>query len=281
MTGRFEIGHQGGQARSHQPAGLNVRRKRGIMDATAAWAPECVSAMLGDASGFLDEFDLLDNARGGLGVRQRAAAARAAVEPMVNDAIDLVRRKSPALVFGMIRLTADLAFVLLAARRAGPRRGLGDVAGRRLGRVGGILARRRQLALGRIAFAPGPVQLAAGVGQLAAGIGQVAFERGDSLQQRLHQRQQFLAGQVVSDSTVHTLNIDQNPPITPDRFMGRERLLIQQLVGIQFRRVTRQEYQLALVGMRRQPFPHALSLVRRVAVRDDDHLAPRVADQTL
>ena len=87
---------------------------------------------------------------------QVAAAARTGIEQVVLEVSDLLLSKQLALVFGMARLAADLAFAGSVAAR---RRRLDKVRGRRLGGGGRILFGRSQLLLERKQLSPEGINL--------------------------------------------------------------------------------------------------------------------------
>ena len=104
---------------------------------SATRTPVGMRSVLFDADGLIEQLDLLNNARLAPGTLEFAAAIRALFEGVVPRRVQLLRRKSRALVPGMPRLPADLSLAPLTLCRFGPR--LDNVAGRRLRRRGRVL----------------------------------------------------------------------------------------------------------------------------------------------
>src|SRR5262249_33169886 len=143
VTNALEEADQGRQVRPGQ-AGLNHRfGQRRVMHLLALGAPVGVSAVLLNLDGNLLNLDLLHDARSFIGVLQRPAAVRAAVEDVIVGCGDLFRRERRAFVARMAWLAGATAFVLLVL--AAVPRWLDNVTGRRLGRIAGVLACCRQL----------------------------------------------------------------------------------------------------------------------------------------
>ena len=155
VAGPFEIADQGRHSRADESRLPNLAGNRRDELLVAFAAEASAAAMLRDFGRLGHHLDLLHHAGRLVQHFQFAAAFRAGVERIILRFINLVGLKRGPLVLGMPRLAASLFLLtLLLPTRQGR---LDNVRRRRLGRIGRILARCRQL---RFQHNNSPLQLA-------------------------------------------------------------------------------------------------------------------------
>ena len=107
MTDAFHIRDQGRQSRAKQAAFDHLKRQWRIMDRSTVGTPKGVSAMFCDMDGEFQNLDLLDDARGLVGLFEVGATTGTGVQRMLNRVMDLLRRKRGAFMFRMSWLSSS------------------------------------------------------------------------------------------------------------------------------------------------------------------------------
>jgi hypothetical protein len=126
MASALQIGDQGGQLRTGQPAFLDVRRHGGLETPLAAVAPVFGTDVFFDGQRGPGDVDLLHDLGEVAIAMQTPAAAGTGIEQVFFEVSDLLGRKRHPLVLGVTGLATDLT-------RAG---GIGGGGGRRFDDVG-------------------------------------------------------------------------------------------------------------------------------------------------
>jgi len=140
MTGGLQVGHLGRQARAEEPALLNGLGQGRVVKLAALGANRREGPVLFDHKGLRHGLHLLHHLRfPGRGLQTGAGAIWTNIKPVLADMVHLLRRKGGAFMPRVARLAT--AFALHAVLGGGRFGRLHNVARRRFGRSGGILAR--------------------------------------------------------------------------------------------------------------------------------------------
>ncbi len=144
MADAFHEPHQRGQPRSEQSGLRHVLGQRAIVELLTTLAPVGEALMLGHANRHRVDFHLLEHFGFAVGKNDNVPTIGAIVQRVGLEMVDRLGRKQRSGVLFMAGLPAAFALLAVLGGRFGRR---DDVAGRRLGRVRGVLLGRGKLLL--------------------------------------------------------------------------------------------------------------------------------------